>query len=114
MMPGIDMFVGVFIPAFPERQNYLSSLISVCNLQLFQKVLFALAISAVQAFCFFLRKEDNVLLSTKFKRIPVYELTLQISLVLMRCVRTHIKVKHFLFNTEEEIRWSKLLRSHSS
>lgn len=51
---------GVFTLAFLERQNCFSRLISVCNLQLVQKVLFAPRISAIQRF-FFLRKEDNVL-----------------------------------------------------
>lgn len=54
------------------------------------------------------------LVSTEVKRIIVHELTLQISLVLMRCVCTHIKVKHSLFNIEKEIRCSKLLRSRAA
>lgn len=54
------------------------------------------------------------LVSTQVKRIILHELTLQISLVLMRCVCTHIKVKHSLFNIEKDIRCSKLLRSRAA
>lgn len=78
--------------------------------------MFALGIPAVQQFWFFFLKKRGqyILLSTQVKKIIVHELTLQISLVLMRCVCTHIKVKHSLFNIEEEIRCSKLLRSRAT
>lgn len=51
---------------------------------------------------------------TQVKRIIVHELTLQISLVLMRCLCTNIKAKHSLFNTEKEIRCNKLLSSRAA
>lgn len=50
------------------------------------------------------------LVLTQVKRIIAHELTVQISLVLKRCVCTHIKVNCSLFNIEKEIRYSKLMR----
>lgn len=92
----------------------VDNLVSVCNIQFFQKALFGLGISVTQQFGLgFFPKEKRTML-TQVKRIIVHELTLQISLVLMRCLCTHIKVKHSLFNTEKEIRCNKLLRSRAA
>lgn len=121
-MPGKDMFIGGFISAFLERQNYFSSFL--WWIIQFQSVIFSCSkrlcllwepLSHSSFGVFFLKKRGQcTLLSTQVKKIIVHELTLQISLVLMRCVCTHIKVKHSLFNIEEEIRCSKLLRSRAT
>lgn len=96
----------------------MDNLVSVCNIQLFQKALFGLGISVTQQFWlgFFPKEKRTVysLVLTQVKGIIVHELSLQISLVLMRCLCTHIKVKHSLFNIEKEIRCNKLLRSRAA